>query len=282
MQGHAHFRLKRARLLWIAAAVTIIVTIMVSKAAATRRPLFVPTEGRPRAKDLATGKILVARRSLADPNFAETVILLVQHDDEGTLGLIINQKTKIPLSRLSPEMESAKGRSDPLYRGGPVQPAAMMALLRSRTKPEDAKPVAADIYMISSKAGLEKTIASNASADTFRAYLGYAGWDAGQLAWELKMDAWDVLPANTGIVFDQHPETLWARLAREEEMRLASAGFGYLSGGIILTGHHFSGTDFSWASFYRNLVLADVVFHALDARTDVVKSFGIFHAIFLS
>jgi putative AlgH/UPF0301 family transcriptional regulator len=229
MQGQAHFGLTPARLLWIAAAVAF----MASAATAMRRPLFVPTQARPRAKDLATGKILVARRSLLDPNFAETVILLVQHDDEGTVGLIINRKTKIPLSRLSPEMESAKGRSDLLYRGGPVEPAAMLALLRSRTKPEDAKPVAADVYVISSKAGLEKTMASNAAADTFRAYLGYAGWDAGQLAWELKMDAWDVLPANTGIVFDPHPETLWTRLAGEEDMRLASVRLHYFSGSSL-------------------------------------------------
>ena len=172
----------------------------------------------------------MARRSLVDPNFAETVILLVQHDDEGTAGLIINRQTKIPLSKLSQEMDSAKGRTDRLYSGGPVQPAGIMALLRSRTKPDDAKAVVQDLYVISSKAALEKTVASGAAASTFRIYLGYAGWDAGQLAWELRMDAWDVLPANPGIVFDAHPETLWPRLAEEESMQLVFLNPGYRSG----------------------------------------------------
>lgn len=202
--------------MWIAAAAALIG----SAATAVRRAPIVPVQARPRARDLATGKILVARRSLGDPNFAETVILLVQHDDDGTAGLIINRQTKIPLSKLAQEMDSAKGRTDRLYHGGPVEPAGIMALLRSRTKPEDAKPVVDDLYVISTKAGLEKTVASGVAASTFRVYLGYAGWDAGQLAWELRMDAWDVLPANPGIVFDPHPETLWPRLAAEESIQL--------------------------------------------------------------
>ncbi len=195
-----------------------------------RRLPVVPVQTRPRARDLAAGKILVARRSLADPNFAETVILLVQHHEDGTAGLIINRQTKIPLSKLSQEMDSAKGRTDRLYHGGPVQPGGIMALLRSRTKPDDAKPVMEDVYAISSKTALEKTVASGAASSTFRVYMGYAGWDAGQLAWELRMDAWDVLPANSAIVFDAHPETLWPRLAGEESMQLAFWNPGYRSG----------------------------------------------------
>jgi putative AlgH/UPF0301 family transcriptional regulator len=226
MPGQAQFDLRPVRLVWIAAVAALIG----SAATVVRRPPVVPVQTRSHARDLATGKILVARRSLVDPSFAETVILLVQHDEDGTAGLIINRQTKIPLSKLSPEMDSAKGRTDRLYHGGPVEPAGIMALLRSRTKPEDAKAVVEDVYVISSKAALEKTVASGAAASTFRIYLGYAGWDAGQLAWELKMDAWDVLPANPGIVFDPHPETLWPRLAEEESMQLVFWNPGYRSG----------------------------------------------------
>lgn len=226
MPRQAHFGRRPARLVWITAAAALIG----SAATAVRRPPVFPVQARPRARDLATGKILVARRSLVDPNFAETVILLVQHDDDGTAGLILNRQTKIPLSKLSPEMDIAKGRTDRLYHGGPVEPAGVMALMRSRTKPEDGKPVGEDVYVISSKAALEKTVASGAAASTFRIYLGYAGWGAGQLAWELRMDAWDVLPANPGLVFDAHPETLWQRLAEEEEMRLVFWNPGYQSG----------------------------------------------------
>ena len=217
MAGRSHLRIRPARLVWITAAAALIA----SAAMAMRRPLFVPTQAGPRFKELTAGKILVARRQLLDPNFARTVILLVHHDEEGTAGLIINRQTKVPLSRLSKEMESAKGRSDPLYLGGPVEQSGLMALLRSRTKPEDAKPVVADIYLISVKAALEKTMASGVASSVFRLYLGYAGWDAGQLEWEMGQDAWEILPANAGIVFDPHPESLWGRLAEEAEVQVA-------------------------------------------------------------
>jgi putative transcriptional regulator len=217
MEVRAHFALASARVFCIAAAA---VALLASAASAARSRLFVPAQAPARAEDLAAGKILVARRSLVDPNFAETVILLVQHDEKGTVGLIINRQTKIPLSRLSKELEGAKGRPDPLYLGGPVETAGLMALLRSRTKLEDARHVSADLYMISSKTALEKTIASPGSANTFRLYLGYAGWDAGQLEWELGMDAWDILAADAAIVFDPHPESLWTRLAQRDEQRM--------------------------------------------------------------
>jgi len=226
MPRPAHFGLRPARVVWIATVAALIG----SAATAVRRPPVFPVQARPRARELATGKILVARRSLVDPNFAETVILLVQHDDDGTAGLILNRQTKIPLSKLSAEIEGAKGRTDRLYHGGPVETAGVMALVRSHTKPEDARAVVEDVYVISSKQALEKTVASGAAASMLRIYLGYAGWDAGQLAWELKMDAWDVLPANPALVFDPHPETLWQRLAEEESMQRVFWSPRYRSG----------------------------------------------------
>jgi putative AlgH/UPF0301 family transcriptional regulator len=202
--------------------VTALVALAASAAPAVRRRLLVPLQAGALAKDLAAGKLLVARRSLQDRNFAETVILLVQHsEDEGTVGLILNRQTKIPLSRLSKEIEGAKGRTEPLYLGGPVQTEGVMALVRSRAKLEEAKHVLADIYMISSKASLEKTISSNSAANSLRLYLGYAGWDAGQLEWELGMNAWDVLAASAAVVFDPHPETLWSRLVDQQELQMA-------------------------------------------------------------
>jgi putative transcriptional regulator len=85
-------------------------------------------------EDLSAGKLLVASRALADPNFAETVVLLVRCDAEGVVGLILNRRTNIPLSRVLEQFESAKDRSDPAYLGGPVETPAVFALLRSTAK----------------------------------------------------------------------------------------------------------------------------------------------------
>jgi len=195
--------------------------LAISSTAAAQYPFPVQAEA---AKPLAPGKILVARRSLEDPNFAETVILLVQYDEEGTLGLIVNRQTKLPVSKLARDLEGAKGRAEPLFMGGPVAIQGVMGLVRSAAKLDDGKHVAGDIYMISSKAAVEKAMASNTDAKSFRLYLGYAGWDAGQLEFEMSLHAWDVLPASPALVFDSHPETLWERLVGREDEQIAQSG----------------------------------------------------------
>jgi hypothetical protein len=92
--------------------------------------------GRPLAaqstsgKDLATGKFLVASRGLLDPNFAETVVLLVEYQESGVVGLVVNRRTKFPVSRAL-SVDEAKGRQEPVYIGGPVEMAGVMALARS-------------------------------------------------------------------------------------------------------------------------------------------------------
>jgi len=220
MDRRVHAGLRPARVLWIAAALVL----MAGAVNAARWRLLVPAQAGTRVKELAAGKILVARRELLDPHFAETVVLLVQYDQKGTVGLIINRKTKIPISKLSKELEPAKGRTDPLYVGGPVETDGIMALLRSPTKLEDAKSVFADIYIISSKTTLEKTMTSGTAPNTFRLYVGYAGWGAGQLEVEVANDAWEVLAANAGMIFDLHPESLWRRLAEQEGLQIAALG----------------------------------------------------------
>jgi putative transcriptional regulator len=217
MAGQAHLRVKPARFLWIA-----LVLGLVASAALASRWRLVPVQTDAPPKHLAAGKILVARRSLEDPNFAETVIVVVQYDEEGTLGLIVNRQTKLPVSRLARDLDGAKGRTEPLYLGGPVAVSGVMGLVRTAAKLEDAKRVFGDVYMISSKSAVEKAIAANTDPKTFRLYLGYAGWDAGQLEFEMGLDAWDVLPANPAIVFDPHPETLWTRLSEQEDLQIAA------------------------------------------------------------
>src|SRR5277367_5546759 len=81
----------------------------------------------------AVGRVLVATEKLGDPNFRESVVLILRSDPEkGTLGLMINRRSKVPLSRLFPEVNGAK--ADPVYLGGPVELSTAQALLRSSSK----------------------------------------------------------------------------------------------------------------------------------------------------
>jgi putative transcriptional regulator len=174
-----------------------------------------------RPADLAAGKMLVASRDLPDPNFAETVVLLVEYNEDGVLGLILNRRSSVPISRALDGVKGANRRSEPVYAGGPVGRSGVLALLRSRSKPDDAKPVIGDLYLVSSKELLEKTVAASADASTFHVYLGYAGWTEGQLQHEVDLGAWHIFQGDPAAVFDADPDSLWQRLIRETELRIA-------------------------------------------------------------
>ncbi|MEO7652363.1 MAG: YqgE/AlgH family protein [Bryobacteraceae bacterium] len=174
-------------------------------------------------KDLAAGKFLVAKRGLGDPNFARTVILLVRYDEDSVLGLIVNRRTAIPLSRAFPEIsEDHKDRSDPMYSGGPVEKSVILGLVRTAAKPEISERVLDEVSMISGKKILDKMLAAGTESSIFRAYLGYSGWTRRQLQGEVELGGWYILPGDAASVFESNPEALWPRLILKTEERIAS------------------------------------------------------------
>lgn len=180
---------------------------------------FLPVQSK-NAKILRAGKVLVASRDLGDPHFVETVILLVQYDAQGVLGLILNRRTDIPISQALEGVKAAKGRSDPVYLGGPVETAAF-ALLQSPTKVKGAEPVFDSVYLITSKPLFEQTISARPDPGVFHVYLGYAGWTQDQLQKEVELGAWFIFPAETSTVFNSHPDSLWQEMIRKTELQLA-------------------------------------------------------------
>lgn len=188
--------------------------------AASLAPVAVRAQG-PRVEEPATGRILVASRDLLDPNFVHAVVLLVHMDDDGVVGLILNRRTNIPLSRLFDKTKDTKGGSDPLFSGGPVGRTGVLALLRSRSRPEGAEKVLSDVALISDKALLEKTLTAGTAPGDFRAYLGYSGWAPDQLDNEIEAGAWFVFPANASVVFDANPEEMWTKMIQRTERGIA-------------------------------------------------------------
>ncbi len=173
-------------------------------------------------QELAAGKLLIAKPELADPNFAESVVLIVHYDDDkGAVGLILNRRSNVPLSKVLPQVKGA--REDPVYEGGPVETASAQALLRSREKPEEATKILSDVYASGNKDVIEKLVTSGARPSDFRLYAGYAGWSPGQLQKEIELGGWSVLRATTEIVFDANPDSLWQRLQHDTSTRIAMA-----------------------------------------------------------
>lgn len=171
--------------------------------------------------DLGVGKLLVSARGLSDPNFAQSVVLLIRYDNEGVLGLIINRRTQASLSRVLKGVETAKRGSDPVYLGGPVQLDAVFALLRSQEKPDEGSSVLSEVYLLSSKAPLEKALAASSGPGDLRVYVGYAGWDVGQLENEVRVGGWWIFGASAGAVFDPSPDTIWSRLIARTDTQVA-------------------------------------------------------------
>ena len=181
--------------------------------------LFLPVQLK-NPKDLGVGKLLVASRSLGDPDFAGTVVLLVRYDEKGALGLILNRRTDVPVSRVL-DLEAAKGRSDPVYLGGPVGPSAVFALFESSAKMEKAENIFGGVYLISDKALFEQTISARPDPGVFHVYLGYAGWTQDQLRTEAQLGAWFVFPADAATVFNSDPDSLWLHMIQKTELQLA-------------------------------------------------------------
>lgn len=173
-----------------------------------------------RARDLGAGKILVAPRDCPDPNFAKTVVLLVQVDQDGALGLMINQRTKVPISRALDQLKAASKRSDPIYLGGPVDVSTVLALLRASSRPGQAPRVVGDVYLVSTRPLLEKTLAAGTGPAEFHAYVGYCGWGAGQLENEISQEAWYIFDGNATLVFDSDPDSMWSRLVARTEQKV--------------------------------------------------------------
>ncbi len=185
-----------------------------------RRPArFQPVQYRA-TQEPAVGRLLIARPQLPDPNFAESVVLILQYDeDKGAMGLIINRRTKVPLSRVFPQVKGAK--ADLVYEGGPVGTSSAQALLRSTEKPEGAVRVLGDVWATGSKERIEKSVTAGDASATFRLYAGYGGWGPGQLEHEIELGGWSVLRATAALVFDDDPDSLWQRLQHQTETRIA-------------------------------------------------------------
>ncbi len=182
--------------------------------------VFLPIQSK-NAKDLGAGKLLVASRDLADPNFVQTVVLLVHYDAKGVVGLILNRRTDVPLSRVFEELKAAKNRSDPVYLGGPVETPAVFGLVRSPAKLDGAEHIFGEVYLISTKTLFEKAISVPPDPGVFHVYLGYAGWTNDQLRKEVELGAWYIFQADARTVFNADPDSLWQQMIRKTELKLA-------------------------------------------------------------
>ena len=171
------------------------------------------------------GYFLVSETELVDPNFHRTVVLLVNHNEEGAFGLVVNRPAEITLGDIIAEFEENALGELPAFIGGPVEQHYLFTLHSGL--PESALSQ----YALHPTEGIVFEPVFHAMEDYLRTdwstlpepqrpsinfYLGYAGWGAGQLESELEQNAWLVIPATPEIVFHPDPSEGWnAALTRK-------------------------------------------------------------------
>ena len=176
-----------------------------------------PGGSRPQPK-LEKGKLLVASRDLRDPNFSETVILLVAYEPTGAMGVIINRPSDVKLSTVLPSIKQLHGRSDLLYIGGPVARDRVLLLIRSTKEPEDSLAVFDDVYASSSLTVLRHELErKDVKGRHLQAFAGHAGWAPGQLDAELERGDWYVVSADVTTLFSTPPKEVWDKLIQRVE-----------------------------------------------------------------
>lgn len=163
---------------------------------------------------LAKGVLLIAGKELRDPNFEKTVVLITEYDAKGTVGLVINRRTKIPVSEALPELQKMLPILDHLYIGGPVAMNSINLLIRSVAPLADAIQVTDDIYLINTLEQFNKLSPDEIEPADLRLFSGFAGWAPGQLESELIRGDWHLWHSNAKIVFDSVPESVWHDLIR--------------------------------------------------------------------
>ena len=161
---------------------------------------------------LATGRFLVASKQLRDPNFARTVVLLLNYGERGARGVIINWSTDVKLVTMFPEIRGLRRRPDTVYLGGPVERTRLLMLLRADKPRAGTKHVVDNIYVSTSRRVLFDALGRAGSAASVNVYAGYAGWAPGQLDHEVARGDWHVLPADAETVFSKTPDDVWREL----------------------------------------------------------------------
>lgn len=155
------------------------------------------------------GVLLISHPAMDDPNFRHTVVLIVEHGPKGSVGLVLNRPTDIPLSQTLPDIAVLKGTTYRLFIGGPVSPNRMTMLVRLKEPQAGVTRVFDGVYVGGSPDMLERLIAQSQPTEAFRVFAGVAGWAPEQLAYEVQQGAWATLPADAAEIFEKDPTSIW-------------------------------------------------------------------------
>ena len=163
-------------------------------------------------KQYEKGSLLIANPVLPDPNFSRTVILLCNHNDQGSFGLVINRSTQLKAPDLFSSIDILKSYNAKIYIGGPVSQSMVFYLYRSSRNVIDLDEICSGVYLGSNLETLESLYLDIKNPEeNIRFYLGYSGWSGGQLDGEMEQNSWLIQSANEQFVFLDSEELIWLK-----------------------------------------------------------------------
>lgn len=163
------------------------------------------------ASEIGRGKFLIANEALSDPNFDSTVVLIIGHDQRGTLGVVVNRRLETAHELNIPLRYQELCSEMPRYFGGPVPVAGLRALVWSEFTLPDSIQVMPSIYFLDNPQAFDYLLEDGDAIREARLYHGVASWIPGQLAAEIRAGAWYVIDATSEEVFSSDT-ALWEKL----------------------------------------------------------------------
>ncbi|QBI20938.1 DUF179 domain-containing protein [Egibacter rhizosphaerae] len=158
-----------------------------------------------------TGRLVVAAPDLSDPNFAHTVVLVLDQHDEGVLGVVLNRPSAVEVADVLPEWGEVVAPPGQVFVGGPVQTEEVTIGLgrvpHGTADPEEIIPGLAVVDLAQGPAGV---------TERARVFAGYAGWDAGQLEQERADGGWFIVDAEPDDAVSPEPERLWRTVLQRQ------------------------------------------------------------------
>ena len=171
--------------------------------------------------DVLKGRLLVATPALGDPNFDHTVVLILEHSDDGALGIVLNRPTEADLSEALPAWHRLATEPAVLFVGGPVAPDAAIGLGRAwpgEHGAEGYEPLFGSLGTVDLTVDPDQLVSA---IQGVRVFVGYAGWGEGQLEGEIEAGAWFVVDATPDDVLSSRPHDLWQSVLKRQKGTVA-------------------------------------------------------------
>jgi putative transcriptional regulator len=177
----------------------------------------------PADAEVEPGTLLVAAPTMGDPNFKRTVVFVIDHRDEGTLGVVLNRPSDVAVHDVLPNWGGHVAEPQAVFVGGPVEKKTALCLAALRTGETAASvpgviAVRGPVALVDLDTDPEVLVPKVRGV---RVFAGYAGWDSGQLAGEIERDDWVIVPALPSDILASPDGDLWSQVLRRQGIPLA-------------------------------------------------------------